>query len=114
MKRLINTLKALSDPIRLRIINLLYIQELCVCEIVDALSLPQPTISRHLTILKNVGLVDDKKQGQWVFYNIIVSKDDGNFIKTLIETELQKESIFQKDIEAMQKRLQEERGCINH
>lgn len=115
MKKLINILKALSDPIRLRIINLLYQQELCVCEIVDALSLPQSTVSRHLTVLKNAEIVEDKKQGQWVFYNLILGKDDGSFIKTLIENELKTNSIFQKDIEMLKKRLEEKgRGCITN
>jgi ArsR family transcriptional regulator len=67
-----NTIKALSDETRLRIVNLLSnYNELCVCEIVDALGLPQSTISRHLTVLKNAGLVEDRKQGLWVIYKFL-------------------------------------------
>ncbi len=109
MKKVINIFKALSDPIRLRIINLLYIQELCVCEIVDTLALPQPKISRHLTILKNAGLIDDRKQGQWVFYDLLINKNNCSLIKTLIEVELKDEQIFQKDLSALQKRLEKSR-----
>ena len=62
--------KALADPIRLRILALLSSREMCVCEIMVALSLTQPTASHHLRILENVGLVKDRKDGKWVFYSI--------------------------------------------
>jgi DNA-binding transcriptional ArsR family regulator len=62
--------KALSDPIRLRILGLLSSREMCVCEVMVALELTQPTASHHLRILENVGLVKDRKEGKWVFYSI--------------------------------------------
>jgi ArsR family transcriptional regulator, arsenate/arsenite/antimonite-responsive transcriptional repressor len=62
--------KALSDPIRLRILGLLSSREMCVCEVMIALELTQPTASHHLRILENVGLVKDRKEGKWVFYSI--------------------------------------------
>ena len=98
MKILLNVLKALSDPIRLRIINLLYPGELCVCKIVDVLSLPQSTVSRHLTILRNAGLVEDTKRGQWSFYKLTI---DEGFIKVLIDQELQTNDALKKDISAL-------------
>jgi ArsR family transcriptional regulator len=63
-------LKALADAIRLRIIGLLSSREMCVCEVMVALDLTQPTASHHLRILENVGLVKDRKEGKWVFYSI--------------------------------------------
>ena len=63
-------LKALANPTRLKILNLLQIREMCVCEIMVALGLTQPTASHHLSILENVGLVKDRKEGRWVFYSI--------------------------------------------
>lgn len=111
MRRLVGTIKALSDEIRLRIINVIYEQELCVCEIVDALSLPQSTISRHLTVLKNAGIVADRKHGQWVFYKLVIGKEDESFIEALIEKELKTHPAFQKDIQALKKRLEKGRGC---
>jgi len=112
LKKLINTVKALSDEIRLRIINLLsYNDELCVCEIVDSLSLPQSTISRHLTILKNAGIVEDRKQGQWALYKLTIGKSDGSFIETLINNEFKEIEIFKKDTQALKKRLEKERIC---
>jgi len=62
--------KALADPIRLRILGLLSSREMCVCEVMVALDLTQPTASHHLRILENVGLVKDRKEGKWVFYSI--------------------------------------------
>ena len=62
--------KALADAIRLRILSLLSSREMCVCEVMVALGLTQPTASHHLRILENVGLVKDRKEGKWVFYSI--------------------------------------------
>lgn len=113
MKKLINTIRALSDEIRLRIINLLSCnEELCVCEIVDSLSFPQSTISRHLTILKNAGIVEDRKHGQWALYKLIIGKDDESFIEALINNEFKKIEVFKKDTEALKKRLKKDRICI--
>jgi DNA-binding transcriptional ArsR family regulator len=62
--------KALADSIRLRMLGLLSSREMCVCEVMVALDLTQPTASHHLRILENVGLVKDRKEGKWVFYSI--------------------------------------------
>lgn len=70
MYTLENIFKALGDQTRLRIINLLLSQELCVCEIVEALDLPQPRVSRHLGILKDAGLVLDRREAQLVYYRM--------------------------------------------
>jgi ArsR family transcriptional regulator len=62
--------KALADENRLRILGLLRAREMCVCEVMVALNLTQPTASHHLGILENVGLVRDRKEGKWVFYSL--------------------------------------------
>jgi len=62
--------KALADETRLRILKLLEVKELCVCEVMAALDLTQPTTSHHLGILENIGLVKDRRHGKWVFYSI--------------------------------------------
>jgi DNA-binding transcriptional ArsR family regulator len=62
--------KALADKTRLKILMLLDIREMCVCEIMVALDLTQPTASHHLGILETVGLVKDKREGKWVFYSL--------------------------------------------
>jgi len=64
-------MKALGDPIRLRLFALLgQHDELCVCHLVDTLSLPQSTISRHLSVLRHAGLVDTRREGKWMYYRI--------------------------------------------
>ena len=63
-------LKALADPTRLRMLDLLVEQPepLCVCEITDQFDLRQPTISHHLRILREAGLIDCEKRGVWAYY----------------------------------------------
>ncbi len=62
--------KALADETRLRILKLLGVREMCVCEVMVALGLTQPTASHHLGILEIAGLVKNRKEGKWVFYSI--------------------------------------------
>ena len=62
--------KALADETRLRILSLLGVREMCVCEVMVALNLTQPTASHHLGLLENAGLVKARKEGTWVFYSI--------------------------------------------
>jgi len=63
--------RALSDQTRLRCLLLLATHdELCVCELTHALGLPQPKISHHLGALRKAGLVNDSKQGLWVYYRL--------------------------------------------
>ena len=61
---------SLADTSRLRIMSVLNDQELCVCEIVNSLQMSQPNVSRHLKILKNAGIIEDRKEAQMVFYRI--------------------------------------------
>jgi DNA-binding transcriptional ArsR family regulator len=62
--------KALSDPIRLEIIDFLRDGEKCVCEITPHLNLVQPLVSRHLKILKNAGLIKRRKESTWHHYSL--------------------------------------------
>jgi len=67
-------LKALANETRLKMLRLLSIREMCVCELTVALDLTQPTASHHLNILQNVELVKDRKDGKWVFYSVAKPK----------------------------------------
>jgi ArsR family transcriptional regulator len=60
--------KTLSDPTRLRLLNLLASGETCVCELTDTLRVVQPKVSRHLRQLKRAGLVEARRNGKWVHY----------------------------------------------
>lgn len=62
--------KALSDTTRLKIMYILKNGELCVCEIMVALEKPQSTISHHLNVLKNAGLIKWRKEGIWMYYKL--------------------------------------------
>ena len=71
MKHHAQIFKALADPIRLRIILLLQAEgELCVCDLMAVLNLPQSTVSRHLAYLKRSCWVDSRRQGLWMYYQL--------------------------------------------
>ena len=70
MNEFIKVMKALSDPGRVKILKLLQHRPLCVCETQAALQLAQPTISKHLKILEDAGLVTHTKDGLWVNYRL--------------------------------------------
>lgn len=68
---------ALANEIRLRLLMLMQVNgELCVCELTHALGLSQPMISRHLALLRSDGLVNDRRAGQWIYYQINPELED--------------------------------------
>jgi ArsR family transcriptional regulator len=75
IKNLSRMFKALGDDTRLRILFLLQQKDLCVCEIVKILSITQSKASRHLAYLKNAGLVEDRREGVWIYYTLDESKE---------------------------------------
>jgi len=68
MRSFLKVMKALSDPNRVKIIKLLEQKRMCVCELRGALQIAQPTVSKHLKILEEAGIVDYRKDGLWVNY----------------------------------------------
>ncbi len=70
MKETTNLFKALSDKNRLRILKMLQMKPLCVCEITDVLKLAASTVSEHLSILKKEGFILEERDGKWVNYLI--------------------------------------------
>ncbi len=73
MKGTVQIFKALSEEIRLRIMALLFYGELCVCDLMEVLEMPQSTISRHLAYLRNAGLVHGERRGKWMYYRLAPS-----------------------------------------
>lgn len=66
--------KALADPVRLRLLSLIAAaggQEVCVCELTPAFELSQPTISHHLKVLREAGLLTSQRRGTWVYYRVV-------------------------------------------
>lgn len=94
--------RALSDRTRLRILNLLRAGELCVCDLVDVLDVPQPTASRHLAYLRRAGLVLARKEGLWHFYRL--SPCTSQFHEKLLECLAVSESL-EPELARDQKRL---------
>jgi ArsR family transcriptional regulator len=74
MRDLMAVIKALADENRVRILMALGPKELCVCQIVELLGLAPSTVSKHIAILKHAGLVDNRKDGRWMFYRL--AEDD--------------------------------------
>ena len=70
-----NTTKALSDPNRVRALMALRGQELCVCRIIELLQLAPSTVSKHLSVLKQAGLIKGRKESRWMHYRLPDDKD---------------------------------------
>lgn len=74
MEQLAYSFKGLAEPIRLRTMRLLEHGELCICDLMHGLDLPQSTMSRHMSFLKNSGWVTSRRKGQWVYYSLAEPK----------------------------------------
>ena len=71
-ERLAGVFKALADPTRVSIVNRLASgEECCVCDLTDAFELSQPTVSHHLRILRDAGLVEAERRGTWAYYRLV-------------------------------------------
>ncbi|MFQ5604977.1 MAG: ArsR/SmtB family transcription factor [bacterium] len=76
MRSLIKLFKALSDPNRIRILKMLEVRSLCVCEIAEVLQLATSTVSKHLSILRDAEFILDEKVGKWVNYRLNPSTNE--------------------------------------
>ena len=107
--------KALADDTRLRVLNLFLISDgsLCVCEIVDALELPQYNISKHLTVLRYVGLVDVEKEGLWGYYHLKTDEQKNHALFAFLKNYLigEKFDTDRRNLEVRLK-LREEGKCV--
>jgi ArsR family transcriptional regulator len=83
MKDFVRVMKALSDPNRVAILKMLENKVMCVCELVAALELAQPTVSKHLKVLEDAGLVDSRKEGVWVNYHLSDGKQ-GPYVAAIL------------------------------
>jgi ArsR family transcriptional regulator len=108
LRNMNTALRALADPTRLRILALLGGAEVCVCHIHEALSVPQPTASRHLAYLRRAGLVTTRKHGAWVYYS--VAKLNDNLLRTVVATVTHCAGHVET-VARDRKRLQDATGC---
>jgi ArsR family transcriptional regulator, arsenate/arsenite/antimonite-responsive transcriptional repressor len=72
-ERMARIAKALADPVRLQLVDVLrkHAGKVCVCELVPLFDLSQPTVSHHLKVLRDAGIVESEKQGLWAYYYVI-------------------------------------------
>ena len=113
MDCLVKLFKALSDPTRLRIVYLLLNAggELCICEILEAIKIPQYNVSKHMKELKNAGLAKERKEGRFVYYSLAecCGGFTGKIFKTLKTADNQ---VFIKDLKHLKKKFPD-RTCRN-
>ena len=105
---LVNVLKALSDAGRIRIVMALAAAgELCVCQVVELLGLAPSTVSKHLSILKQAGLIKSRKKGRWVYYSFTDS-GEGVVIRDYLRDSLLNDETVLRDSEVVKKFLCED------
>lgn len=97
-KAMVDILKVLSDTSRLRIVNLLFQKELCVCEIEYLLGLTQSNLSKHLRVMNDAGFLDKTRQKKFAYYHLKKEFLEAcPFIIEIVRKELTKEEIFIND-----------------
>ncbi len=105
--------KALSDPTRLRIVAALRRGEVCVCELAEALELSQSTLSSHLQVIRQAGLVSTRKRGKWIYYDLEpgqIALIDATFAHH--QAALETDKLLKRDAARLQERLEmREDGC---
>ncbi|MCT4477710.1 metalloregulator ArsR/SmtB family transcription factor [Peribacillus frigoritolerans] len=80
-----NVLKLLGDKTHLTMVRIMSAHECCVCEFVDLFDMSQPAISQHLRKLKDSGIVNEERRGQWIFYSLNQKSSYYSFIQTVIK-----------------------------
>ncbi len=104
--------KALGDETRLRIVRMLYKNELCVCQIIEALRITQPNASKHLNRLRYAGVISCRKISQWCFYSLSSQFSENN--AELLEFVLNKcknNTIYEEDLKRLEYVLQNSTCC---
>jgi len=105
LRNLVKVFKALSDETRIRLVKLLQQRELCVCELMQALDMTQSRVSRNLGILKDAGLVKDRRDGLWVHYSLD-EKSFNKYVAPLLEllaTWANNDEVILVDLEGLSK-----------
>lgn len=107
MSELEQLFKGLADQNRLRILNLLLHDELCVCDIQYVLDSAQPNVSRHLTYLKNAGLVLDRREGTRIYYRLALPANDvHNHLFAFLREAFRGHERLEQDVRRLKKAIQ--------
>lgn len=101
MRDLANQFRALSDPNRLRILNILSHQCMCVCDLQTVLGLSQALVSRHLAYLRHAGLVQDRRGGNWICYSPTFGGLYGPAVQSFLRQVLPLTPSLQADLEKL-------------
>ncbi|HWR89309.1 MAG TPA: metalloregulator ArsR/SmtB family transcription factor [Dissulfurispiraceae bacterium] len=102
MKSAVKFFSLLSDETRFRILMLLTMKELCVCQIMGVLGVSQPLISRNLSLLKDAGLLDERRDGKLVFYSLKRDLEaDRAGMLDILRRKLEKDEEFRRDLESL-------------
>jgi ArsR family transcriptional regulator, arsenate/arsenite/antimonite-responsive transcriptional repressor len=107
--------QAIADPTRVRILAALLQSELCVCELVDALEISQSTLSSHLQVLRQTGMVRTRKEGRWIYYSLEKRKAAlMNALFSLIQKDVGRDPGLARDAQRIDRRLamREDGRCI--
>ncbi|MCM0083166.1 metalloregulator ArsR/SmtB family transcription factor [Geomonas sp. Red32] len=111
MKVTVQYFRALADETRLRIMALLLASgELCVCDLTATLQLPQSTVSRHLSYLKNAGWVNDRREGVWINYTVAADNSLKMQLASVLKERLPELAIVAEDIKRLAS-FSEDAGC---
>jgi len=94
--------RALGDRTRLRLLNLMAGQELCVCYFIDVIGAPQPKISRHLAYLRRTGIVRARREGKWMHYRLVMPRPShaASIVKSTLDA-LRQDKEMQRDRERL-------------
>lgn len=102
MKQITELFKVLSDETRVRIINLVYKHDLCVCELVEILQESQPKISKHIAKLRQIDLVTTERNEQYIYYRFNHGHESYEKIISNMIQEISSVDIYKKDLERLQ------------
>ncbi|WP_154222686.1 ArsR/SmtB family transcription factor [Marinicella rhabdoformis] len=102
---MVELMKALGHETRLRVLHLLIVKGgLCVCDLFEVLQLPQPTVSRHLKLLRDADLVSGFRENQWMHYQVNADvPSEIMAVVSLVVAGAQKDSLLQADLKRLQK-----------
>lgn len=110
----VEIIKILSDTNRLRILNLLYERELCVCELEYLLGISQSNLSKHLRLMSNTGFLESRRENKFAYYRINNTVMEAHpFLKDIFKNELKKEASLTKELDVLRTYQKSDLTCQN-